>query len=169
MKKTVIKIFWAIVCAFSLSACFFSGEAQRARYREISDSVVDSCYGKKKDNIKNVFAPNIVNQVEDFDEQVEKLTDYLKGDFESYEYRNPSSTDGYYDNGKRQTCRWFGSFIVHTTITSYYLSFYYCNIDDFDKNNVGVIALLIQYAPNGDEEIKKVDSDKWDEGAPIEA
>ncbi len=165
MKKRWKKALLTIVSTISLSSCFFSGKAESERLKKISDSVVDGCFSKKREDIKNVFAKNIVDEVENFDEQADCLIDYLKGDFDGYEYRNPSSMEGYYDSGRRKIYRWFGSFTVHTTLTNYYLRFYYCSADDFDKKNIGVIALMVQYAPNGDEELKKVDSDKWDEGA----
>ena len=165
MKKTLIKLTIVLSNILLLSSCFIYLKEDREGMKKVNDNVVNSCFSRNQDDIKNFFAPNIVEQVINFDEQVNNLCDYLKGDYKSYNYKYPSSEKNSYDNGKKQTYVMFPAFKVESTETNYYFIFYYCSRDDEDKNNVGVWNLLIEESLNENDKFKGFDTwDEWESG-----
>ncbi len=163
-KKIYFKFLLFLLNIFLLTSCIFIKE-DREGMKKVCDNVVDSCFSKNKDDIKKFFAPNIVEQVKNIDQEISDLQNYLTGDLTNYDYSYPGSEETSYSKGKKQVYITFGAFKVYSNETSYYFTFYYCSRDDSDENNVGVLNLLVQWTPKGDEEINTHnDWDEWSKG-----
>lgn len=161
MKKIFIKLIILLSNILLLSSCFIYLKEDREGAKKIYDSVINSCFNRNSNDIKSFFAPNIVEQVTDLDEQINNLCTYLKGDYKSDEYQYPGSEETSYSYGKQQTLVMFGSYKVYSTKVNYYFCFYYCTRDEEDKNNVGVWNLLIEEILNDDDKFKGFDT--WEE------
>lgn len=165
MKKTFIKLTILLSNILLLSSCFIYSKEDRKGMKKVNDNVVNSCFSRNSDDIKSFFAPNIVEQVTNLDEQIINLCDFLQGDLESYNYKYPSYERNSYSYGKRQTYFMFEPSKVNSTETNYYFSFYYCSRDDEDNNNIGVWNLLIQHSPDGDGKTRGLYTwDEWENG-----
>lgn len=165
MKKTLTKLTILLSNILLLSSCFIYLKEDREGMKKVNDNVVNSCFSRNQDDIKSFFAPNIVEQVTNFDEQVNNLCNHLKGDYKSDEYSFPGSEETSYNYGKQQIRVMFGSYKVYSTEANYYFAFYYCSRDDEDKNNVGVWNLLIEEILNENDIFKGFDTwDEWKSG-----
>lgn len=94
-----------------------------------------------KASIKKLFAPNIIEQVEGLDEQIDKLCEYWQGNFVSL------AAFGVGGEGSRD----YGVYIdiidlaydIETTEGNYRISAWWYRRDDTDENNVGIWYLWV--------------------------
>ncbi len=100
-KKIYFKILLFLLNIFLLTSCIFIKE-DREGMKKVCDNVVDSCFSKNKDDIKKFFAPNIVEQVKNIDQEISDLQNYLTGDLTNYDYSYPGSEETSYSKGKKQ-------------------------------------------------------------------
>ena len=82
-------------------------------------------------------APNVANQIENFSECIKSSKNYVDGSHMSNESVGESSTGLKYDDNWIKYMS-LGPSKVYTATSCYFLDIYYCNIDDFDSNNMGV-------------------------------
>lgn len=119
--------------------------------REVFSLIIDYTIEKKTDELINLFAKNIYLEIDDFDSQVNELMDYVSGSFVSKSYSLGTLTSTEHQDFKIKS---FVSIIcceLYTTDYKYFLSYFYCNIDDYDSDNIGMWYLQVQKCTNEDE------------------
>ncbi|MDE7213637.1 MAG: DUF5104 domain-containing protein, partial [Anaeroplasmataceae bacterium] len=95
-----------------------------------------------KDQIKKLFAPNIVDQLENFDQQIDDLCAYYSGEYESFSAIGLGS-GGISEYGKvKKDLEML--YDIHTTTQSFHLCMRWFIKDDFDENNIGIWSLYME-------------------------
>lgn len=94
-----------------------------------------------KESIKNMFAPNIIEQVDELDEQIEDLCEYWQESFVSL------SSGGVRGTGLREYETIidivYSSYEIKTTENNYLIAAYWYRRDNTDENNVGIWYLWV--------------------------
>jgi hypothetical protein len=94
-----------------------------------------------KDTIRALFSYNKINNISDFDDDIDGLLTYYQGNHSSYDYWG-LGTDIDVDSGI--TKKWFNiSYDVTTPIDVYRIAIYWCVQDTGDDANVGIWSLYI--------------------------
>lgn len=108
---------------------------------ENMNKLIEYLDAKDKEEIKKLFAPNIVAQIDKFDESVEELLEYYQGDFISLDRHAVGTTDSKDGNHVRKELDM--SFDVLTTENKYRIGILWQVKDTLDKDNIGITSLYI--------------------------
>ena len=145
MKRRIIKIaviILSVVCMIFATSCFgffFDTDENDANKKKVE--LLDSLQSGDHSKIKALFAPNKIADINDFDEDIDELLSYYKGEYLSFEKGGPMTlTDKHYG----EVIKYYDmSFDVTTTEDKYRFSIIWCVKCTFDKDNVGIWSLNI--------------------------
>ena len=96
---------------------------------------------KEADTVKSLFSQNVVSNVENIDESIERLFEYYKGTAPVWDERCPQVVEG--ENGEGEKVFVSSSYDVKNSEDYYRISFRACRIDRADPDNVGIWSLYI--------------------------
>ena len=123
----------------SITGCIYNDDSTFAL--ESVKKLIKYMENNDKENIKELFAPNIIKQVEGLDEQINELCEYWQGEFISL------AAGGVGGEGSRD----YGVYIdiidfaydIKTSDCNYRISAWWYRRDDTDENNVGIWYLWV--------------------------
>lgn len=146
----------------SLSSCeIFRGEYREQREVE---KLIDNVEKRDVEGVREMFAPNIVKNLTDFDQQIEALFDYYEG---TYEKTTLFSCDGGGLNSNFSYIRYSSlvKWTIKTTEHYYYINMLWYYMDDLDSDNIGIWNLQLQECSTPDDYFVPLTSwDEWLEG-----
>lgn len=146
----------------SLSSCeIFRGEYREQREVE---KLIDNVEKRDVEGVREMFAPNIVKNLTDFDQQIEALFDYYEG---TYEKTTLFSCDGGGLNSDFSYIRFseLDNWTIKTTEHYYYINMLWYYMDDLDSGNIGIWNLRLQECSTPDDVPLPIDDyDEWLEG-----
>lgn len=136
MKKTAILV---LSFLFLLSSCVTGTHLAISKF----ESFIAKVEQRDIEGTRSFFAPNIVNTIDGFDEDIELLFDYFQGSYEEildstlgqYESRHDRMTIEFYE---------FRFWEVKTTTNYYYFYIYWCMNDENDADNEGIWQLIVE-------------------------
>lgn len=142
-----------------LSSCKYNNDDDIAKEEYLI--VVNSILEKQNDELKTLFADNISSHINNFQDQVAELVNFVTGDYVSAKYTGTGAEytiDGF--NQVRflpmSACE------LYTTESKYFFSILFCSIDDFDTKNVGIWNLMVQRCEDADDEFISYSSyEEW--------
>lgn len=147
MKKVILMIYVITICIFCvfLSSCelgILYNDDSTVGLKNL-EKFVDCLEQVDKNAIKALFAPNIVKQTNDIDDQIDELFQYYKGTYIS------DSASGGIGSGDSYE---YGIVVKHlemlydiqTTTLNYHIGIQWYTQDDYDENNVGIWSLYIE-------------------------
>lgn len=136
---------WISILLVFVSIVWMAGCTLYMTDDEIADEnmnlFIECLDARDKEEIKKLFAPNIVSQIDTFDESVEELLEYYQGTYISLE-RNPVGTTDSKDGNHIQK-RLDMSFDVLTTENKYRIGILWHVKDTLYKDNLGITSLYI--------------------------
>ena len=160
MKRLFAALSLAII-ACSFSACGFiefnsvvssalvdNAEVANNTFQKIITAVSN----RDANAIKKLFSNNVKQQVDDMDEKISELFEFIQGDIISYSDAKDRGVgvSTKTEHGKRrkdiQPC-----FCLTTSMHTYYFAIRECMVDTFDPNNEGLLSIYI------------IDADDWTE------
>ena len=159
MKKLINKIFVyiSILSSIVLSSCAFFGETEEKKARRLTDEFISLLDNQDKDEIKNIFAKEKIDSIETFDDDLDQLLVYYKGESTSkVMQRSNSGASVDYDERTRFldiSCD------VTTDIDVYRMFFIWYYVYSTNKNLIGIWSFYIirfdddttkEYAYGGD-------------------
>ncbi len=103
--------------------------------------VLDAIQDRDANELKKLFSPKTVAQVNGFDQSIADLFDYYQGSYTSLEWKG-SGGGAKWDDGEKKKYSDFG-YDVKTTENIYRFSIAYCEVDTLDEENVGIYSLYI--------------------------
>ncbi len=146
MKRNILKYcitcLLFIVLGLTLVGCDFAFfDNDNKIVEDKLDSLLNAIETENKDTIHALFAHNKINNISNFDDDIDELLAYYQGNHSSY--RNWGlGTDIDVDSGI--TKKWFNiSYDVTTTTDVYRTAIYWCVQDTGDGANVGIWSLYI--------------------------
>lgn len=143
------KISLAIGILTLMITCFFLSSCGALIYND-NDSIainnlkflVKNLEKGNKEEIKKLFAPNIIEQLEDIDNSIDRLCSYYSGDYKSFSFVGLSS-GGPIEHGK--VIKYIDScYDVYTTTQGFHIGMEWYIRDDNDEKNVGLWSLYIE-------------------------
>ena len=97
---------------------------------------------RDKEEIKKMFAPNIANQIDEIDQQIEDLCAYYSGEYQSFSFIGLHSS-GPIDHGK--VIKYIEScYDIYTSSLNFHIGIQFYVRDDYDENNVGIWSLFVE-------------------------
>lgn len=139
MKSKIFLILLSFFTILLMTGCIYNDDDTFAL--EKTKTLISYMENNDKASIKDMFAPNIVEQIDGLDEQIDELCQYWQGDFVSL------SAGGLGGEGSRD----YGVFVdivyfdyeIKTSECNYRISAYWYRRDDTDENNVGIWYLWV--------------------------
>lgn len=115
------------------------------------------------DLIEDLFAINAIQQKEDFNEELNALLSYVRGD---YVWNNMHTPSGFYEENKTT---YIIEYDVETTAKVYCIAIKWCTEDKENENNVGIWSLYINEYEGDDyfEDHTYVGDGLWTDGINI--
>ena len=134
---------------FNRSEFFIMNECKVAD--KTLEKVVDSINENNPKKIKKLFSINAKTEIENLDEEILELLDYIQGDIVSCSLAIDKGVITSYDEDEkgRDIVEIESTFDIFTTEKSYYMAIREIVKDDTDSGNEGVIAIYI------------IDSENW--------
>lgn len=161
MKKISILL---IACIMFLTSCFSRyTPINRAFTREDiyeekrMDRILSAIQDKDSKALKKQFSLKVLNEVDNIDDEIEKLFRFIEGDIESLDWQDgkpcgPSS--GHYYHGKKMI-EVFSVFDVTTDKNEYVFFLYDYPIDTIDPENEGLYTLRVARKADEDNQYKE--------------
>ena len=141
MKKffEITSMLGLMLFIITMTGCIYNDDSTFAL--ENTKKLISYMENDDKANIKELFAPNIIKQVEGLDEQIDELCEYWQGNFVSL------AAGGVGGEGSREYGVYidivFASYEIKTTESNYLFATYWYRRDDTDENNVGIWYLWV--------------------------
>ena len=143
MKKLILVLTIFILSLISMSllvgCALFETNTDSAK--ENLKQLIYCLDAKDHDGVKALFAPNRINDIQDFDSDIDELLSCYEGQFVTHDFDTPATFDDI-DNGIKK--KWF---IIGANITtnkgSFHIVMYWCDMDTSNKDNVGIWSLYI--------------------------
>lgn len=148
IMRTIIK---TVICVLSLvimSSCTYKSDDDIAEEKFLL--LINLIFENNKTEITNLFSENISDRIDNFDNQVLELIDFVEGTYLSSKY---TGTGAEYTIDGFEQVRFLpiSACELYTTDSKYYFSILYCSVDDFDGQNVGIWNLLVQKCSDKDD------------------
>ena len=145
MKRKIINIaviILSVVCMIFATSCFgFFIDTDESDANTKKVELLDSLQSGNHSAIKKLFAPNKIADIEDFDEDIDELLGYYKGEYVSYDKSGPGTiTDKHYGDVIKY---YMMSFDVTTTEDKYRFGIIWYVEYTADKGNVGIWSLSV--------------------------
>jgi len=173
MKKLLLSII-VILLTVAFTSC--SAEfANMGMFEDNDEKKADETFRilisavELKDDSKLVdMFSNAVRSENDLSQSAEKFVDYIHGDIVSLSSARESGVGSSYttENGKRRK-EIQSSFCINTTENAYYIAMKECVIDEFDKNNIGLLSIYIIESNNWTVDCVYRGDGKWTKGINI--
>ena len=145
-----------------MTTCEYLDKSGSYHAKNEFETVAKAIFDGTVDDVYDLFAKNVSDQIESLKDDIKKVQDHVDGSYVSNGSIGESSTSLKYDDNWIKYML-LGPQKVYTTTSCYFLNVYYCSIDDFDTNNMGVWNILIKKM-EPDEEIRALCSYKdWTE------
>ena len=157
---TLISIF---ICTF-LTSCFYDSDNEFALSK--TKTLIDCLENEKKDEIKNLFAPNIIKRVKNIDDQIDALFEYWKGEDASIVGSGGLGGLSNYNYGEYVFEIDF-LYYVKTSECNYSISIMWYRRDDIDKNNEGMWYLWLDSYINKEDEKYKGSWENYEVGITL--
>ncbi len=145
MRKTpmvVMNVILLLMSILSLASCnSFNTISDDKDADNKLESFVECLKTDDKESIKSLFAPNIIEDLTNFEASTEKLFQYYDGEFISVKRY---STGVERDKNSGIERKWYNmSYDVTTSVEIYRMAFIWCVKDTSDDNNVGIESYYI--------------------------
>lgn len=142
MKKLmlVLTIFILALVSMPLLGCmFFKSNADAAT--ENLERLINCLDTNDRAGVKQLFAPNKIKGIDNFDDDIDELLACYDGKFVSHDFDTPATFDDV--DGKVQK-KWF---IIRADVTTdegiYHIAMYWCDQDTSNKDNIGIWSLFV--------------------------
>ena len=141
MKKffELMSMFGLMLFIITMTGCIYNDDDTFAL--EKTNTLISYMENGDKTSIKAMFAPNIIEQVEGLDEQINELCEFWQGNFVSLAAGGLGG-EGTRDYGVHIDIVYF-DYRIKTTESNYLLATYWYRRDDTDENNVGIWYLWV--------------------------
>ena len=150
------------VLAFSGCGLFGGVDTDESASKKKMEQLLTSVKNGDKAEIKSLFAPNKIADIEDFDGDIDDLLAYYDGKFETF--KGVSDTNDYKDHGL-VTKHYNMSYDVTTAQTVYRFAVIWYVEDTGDKNNVGIWSLnVIKFADDHNQSMAYGGDGSWSNG-----
>ncbi|HMM00788.1 MAG TPA: DUF5104 domain-containing protein [Bacilli bacterium] len=135
-----IYIVFTLVSSISLVGCFSVDNDEEIAQVNL-ERLITALDSENALNIRELFAPNVLENIEDFDTQIQNLIDYYVGSYESYEDSGPVTN---IDKNGDRVIKWQDMSNDIITIDNIYrISIRWYVKDSNDIDNVGIWSLYI--------------------------
>ena len=145
MKKTLLLLpiigLVLVLTSCSLRRNFLMTDDRAIANKQFED-LIDAAKMQDADALKALFSQNVLNEVENIEESIQKLFDYFEGEMVSYnDWAGPGVTakndaDGYWK-------QYYSTYDLETTQDKYRLAMEIITVDTADADNVGIRSLYI--------------------------
>lgn len=163
MKTKIFLMLLSLFTVLPMTACIHNDDAHFTL--ENTKTLINYMENNDKESIKNMFAPNIIEQVDTLDEQIEDLCEYWQGNFVSL------SAGGVGGTGLREYGTIidivYSSYEIKTTENNYLIATYWYRRDNTDENNVGIWYLWVDSYADDEEPINKGKWENYDTGITL--
>ncbi len=136
---------WISILLVFVSLIWMTGCTLYMTDDEIADEnmnlLIECLDARDKEQIKKLFAPSIVAQIDTFDESIEELLEYYQGTYISLDRHAVGTTDSKDGNHVRKELDM--SFDVLTTENKYRIGILWQVKDTLYKDNIGITSLYI--------------------------
>ena len=149
MKRKIIKLLAVLICLSLLCSC--TGGDIMYIVRNVKDvgqladermeQIVVALKEKDKEALKSLFSPKAINEIDNFEKDVDNLFNFFQGAVETWE-RDSLSAEKSIRYGKKSVMIRFG-ILISTDIDDYSLFIIDYNTDTIDPDNEGVYMLEI--------------------------
>lgn len=178
MRAGLPLIILLLVLVIGLSACTFrKGERHRSfksivnapftsnrdQESDLLEELISCIESQDKRALTKYFAPRIAAS-DNFDQQCSDLFDFYTGTMESYEWQAASAHEVASLRNYKETKV---SYDIFTTETTYRLSVLYCNKDDEDDRNIGILSLYIIHFEDTDPQYSYWGDGNWTPGINV--
>jgi len=149
--RRIYLICMIIILSLLLASCSLGGNNSRRNFLMTDDraiankqfeDLIDAAKMQDADALKALFSQNVLNEVENIEESIQKLFDYFEGEMVSYnDWAGPGVTakndaDGYWK-------QYYSTYDLETTQDKYRLAMEIIPVDTADADNVGIRSLYI--------------------------
>lgn len=138
----------------------------RQKANNTLELLLDGIKKRDKEAIRELFSKQAIEEAGNFEESLDDLLCFFKGEIISYDDWAGVGTDGVYQDGKKRT-ELQSSFDITTSEQTYHMAIKECTIDTFDQNNVGVMSVYIITADNWKKDVAYRGDGKWTPGIVI--
>lgn len=147
-KKFLLAMIILILSLF-LSSCSLLDEKSYAFLdsdHDFSDKtfakLIDSINSKDEVALKSLFAANVQNSFENFDDSVNQLINFFKSENLTFERTNGVGSTGEFEDGKKMI-ELIATYNVTSKKYKYYIRVSMTKYNTFDENNSGMLSLYI--------------------------
>ena len=138
--KIYICIFWSSLVMVIFTGCLNLKSDEQIVTEKLME-LVSALQDKNHDDIKSLFAPNIISSLDNFDDSINDLTAYYDGVYESFD-EGGLITEQDRDSGIDR--KWFNmSHDVTTNVDIFRIAIIWYVIDTGDTKNIGIWSLYI--------------------------
>lgn len=146
----------------SFAACGLFVDTDEGASKKKMEQLLTSIKNEDRAEIKSLFAPDKIADIEDFDSDIEALLTYYDGDLESF--KGVSGTNDYKDHGLI-TKHYNMSYDVTTTQTVYRFAIIWYVEDTGNTDNVGIWSLnVIKFYDDPNQNISYGGDGSWSNG-----
>ena len=138
----VLAMLFVLTTGSSCSGFFSISSSSEDIAEKRMRSLLDALERGDKEHVQDMFAKTAVQKAENFEEQLENLFDFFKGDIQHWEISGGVSDEETFDFGRSVREIW-GKCLVTTENGEYTLRFRECVSDSFIWSNVGIQSLRV--------------------------
>ena len=139
MKSKIFVLFISLFMIFSMTGCIHNGDAQFAIKN--TKTLISYIENSDKASIKNMFAPNIREEVDELDEQIDALCEYWKGEYVSLASMGVGGTRSMHYGVVVDIVDF--AYDIKTSESNYRIAVLWYRRDDTDANNEGIWYLWV--------------------------
>lgn len=147
-SKKMLLLVVIFIASLLLSSCSLLEEKNYAFLdsdHDFSDKtfakLIDSLNSKDEATLKSLFAVNVQNSIENFDDSVNQLINFFKGKTLEFDKTDSVGSSGHFDDGKK-VIELFTTYNVKSNEQKYYFAIEMTKVNTFDDNN-GILCLYV--------------------------
>ena len=137
--STIMILMLLILSMFLFSGCKFLDSDNDSAERNLKE-LINKIQSRDRNEIKGLFATNVVTSIEGFDESIDELFAYFNGDYVSHISGGLGSEYDKNDGVSREFHNM--SYDITTTVQVYRVALVWYMEDTGDANNIGIWSSL---------------------------
>lgn len=176
MFQKILSFFLVPLVLFGLTSCSLSKDLiETLRWIESDQKTADRTIARLLEGIqnqdqnavKNLFSKDVVEEVSDFDKEIEALFHFVEGETLSYDGGDGVPAEMMRDHGKKRK-EINSSYVLKADQQEYYIAVKECTVDTFEPKRVGIRSVYIIDADDWQTNFTYWGGGKWAPGITIE-